>query len=66
MVLFSPQGMSYLHNGVLRSHGHLTSNNCLIDNRWMLKVTGFGLGKIRHLHEADTEEIGEYQKYRGE
>ena len=34
--------MEYLHNTPLRSHGNLKSSNCVIDSRWVLKVTDFG------------------------
>jgi len=37
------QGMVYLHKSVLQSHGALTSANCHVDSRWVLKVSGFGL-----------------------
>ena len=58
------QGMAFIHNSSLRSHGNLTSDHCLIDNRWMLKITGFGLRRIRNLYMPETE-IGDYQKYKG-
>ncbi|XP_070179554.1 atrial natriuretic peptide receptor 2-like [Littorina saxatilis] len=36
-------GMNFLHNSPLRYHGRLKSSNCLVDNRWTLKVAEFGL-----------------------
>lgn len=35
--------MKYLHNTPIRVHGGLTSRNCVIDARWVLKVTDYGL-----------------------
>lgn len=40
---FSSQGMRYLHSTPIRVHGFLTSRNCVIDARWVLKVTDYGL-----------------------
>ena len=37
-----PQGLNYLHNSEVKVHGNLTSCNCLIDNRWTCKLSGFG------------------------
>ncbi|XP_076452496.1 LOW QUALITY PROTEIN: atrial natriuretic peptide receptor 1-like [Babylonia areolata] len=36
------RGMGYLHKSALRSHGNLKSSNCVIDSRWVLKITDFG------------------------
>ncbi|KAJ8956891.1 hypothetical protein NQ318_014308 [Aromia moschata] len=36
-------GMKYLHSTPIRVHGYLTSRNCVIDARWVLKVTDYGL-----------------------
>ncbi|KAH9525533.1 Nitrogen permease reactivator protein [Bulinus truncatus] len=36
------RGMEYLHKTTLRSHGNLKSSNCVIDSRWVLKITDFG------------------------
>ncbi|XP_060769053.1 retinal guanylyl cyclase 1 [Neoarius graeffei] len=39
------RGMKYLHNrGVI--HGRLKSRNCVVDGRFVLKVTDYGLNKI--------------------
>lgn len=35
--------MKYLHSTPIRVHGYLTSRNCVIDARWVLKVTDYGL-----------------------
>lgn len=37
------RGMRYLHSSSLRYHGSLTSRNCVVDARWVLKVTDYGL-----------------------
>ncbi|KAG5680913.1 hypothetical protein PVAND_010391 [Polypedilum vanderplanki] len=37
------RGMRYLHSGPLRVHGSLTSRNCVVDARWVLKITDYGL-----------------------
>ncbi|XP_038051190.1 retinal guanylyl cyclase 2-like [Patiria miniata] len=36
-------GMRYLHNSPIKQHGRLTSSNCVIDSRWVLKVTDYGI-----------------------
>lgn len=37
------RGMRYLHASPLRIHGSLTSRNCVVDARWVLKITDYGL-----------------------
>ncbi|KAJ0173980.1 hypothetical protein K1T71_010126 [Dendrolimus kikuchii] len=39
------QGMCYLHGG-LGAHGKLRSSNCLIDGRFVLKISDFGLNTL--------------------
>lgn len=38
-----PQGMDYLHASEVVAHGKLRSCNCLIDGRFVLKISDFGL-----------------------
>lgn len=40
------RGMRYLHSSALRIHGALTSRNCVVDARWVLKVTDYGLNQF--------------------
>ncbi|KAI0222779.1 hypothetical protein LSAT2_025943, partial [Lamellibrachia satsuma] len=37
------QGMNFIHSSAVHSHGRLRSSNCVIDSRFVLKLTDFGL-----------------------
>ncbi|XP_041982760.1 atrial natriuretic peptide receptor 1 isoform X2 [Aricia agestis] len=41
------KGMHYLHSSDIRSHGALKSSNCVVDSRFVLKITDFGLNALR-------------------
>ena len=41
------RGMSYLAASPIKSHGRLKSSNCVVDNRWTLKLTDFGLHHLK-------------------
>ncbi|GBO36678.1 Guanylate cyclase 32E [Araneus ventricosus] len=44
--------MTYLHESPLRSHGNLKSSNCLVDSRWVVRISDFGLHELKF--GADT------------
>uniref|UniRef100_A0A4W6DC86 Guanylate cyclase n=1 Tax=Lates calcarifer TaxID=8187 RepID=A0A4W6DC86_LATCA len=46
------KGMVFLHNSVIFSHGKLKSSNCVVDNRFVLKITDYGLSSFRS--ESDS------------
>lgn len=47
------QGMAFLHNSVIVSHGNLKSSNCVVDNRFVLKITDHGLSSFRTESNSD-------------
>ncbi|XP_066927600.1 speract receptor-like [Clytia hemisphaerica] len=42
------KGMVYLHHSSLKSHGRLKSCNCIVDSRWLIKITDFGTNFLRN------------------
>lgn len=57
------QGMIYLHNSPLKLHGRLKSTNCVIDSRWVVKITDFGLRTLRK--EEEHNKVTEYPNFTG-
>lgn len=53
--------MAYLHSTEIKSHGTLKSSNCVVDGRWVLKITDYGLTKFK-ANQAEREE-GDYAKF---
>jgi len=53
--------MIYIEKTPFRSHGSLKSTNCLIDSRWVLKVSGFGLVKFKE--GAKENEESEFKRH---
>uniref|UniRef100_UPI0037E71895 retinal guanylyl cyclase 2-like n=1 Tax=Semicossyphus pulcher TaxID=241346 RepID=UPI0037E71895 len=49
------KGMKYLHLRGL-SHGRLKSTNCLVDGRFVLKITDYGLPMILHSQNLNLQE----------
>jgi len=41
------QGLIYLHDSEIVSHGNFRSSNCLVDSRWVLQITDFGLHEFK-------------------
>ncbi|XP_071951997.1 speract receptor-like [Antedon mediterranea] len=41
------KGMIYLHSSAINSHGNLKSSNCVVDNRWVLSITDYGLHELK-------------------
>ncbi|XP_029282203.1 LOW QUALITY PROTEIN: atrial natriuretic peptide receptor 1-like [Cottoperca gobio] len=41
------KGMLFLHNSVIVSHGNLKSSNCVVDSRFVLKITDYGVESLR-------------------
>jgi len=56
LSLWICQGMEYIHKSPLKFHGRLKSTNCLLDSRWVVKITDFGLVPLRQTtYETENE-----------
>ena len=52
--------MSYLHSSHLKSHGRLKTSCCLVDSRWTLKITSYGLHAFRDGEKSDRSDYRQY------
>ncbi|CAF0726875.1 unnamed protein product [Rotaria sordida] len=48
------KGMQHIHNSQIGSHGNLKSSNCVVDSRFICKVTDFGLPTLRSNTNKDS------------
>ncbi|XP_059175797.1 atrial natriuretic peptide receptor 1-like [Physella acuta] len=52
------KGMMYIHQSVISYHGRLTSANCVVDGKFSVKVTDFGLPSFRQVDENELDKDG--------
>eukprot|EP01137_Pigoraptor_chileana_P018462 Opistho-2@77999 len=50
------RGMEYLHTTPIGVHGRLKSSNCVVDSRWVLKITDFGLESFANAPSDNPDE----------
>lgn len=55
------KGMAYMHSSDVKSHGNLKSSNCLVDSRWVLKITDYGLPSFRAKVKKNREDYAYYR-----
>nr|XP_006814370.1 PREDICTED: atrial natriuretic peptide receptor 1-like [Saccoglossus kowalevskii] len=57
-------GMEYLHKNRhgCGSHGNLKSSNCLVDNRWVVKITDYGLQSF-YSGQMKAENVDDNDKF---
>jgi atrial natriuretic peptide receptor A len=55
------QGMIYLHDSEIRCHGRLKSSNCVVDSRWVVKITDYGLREFTA--GAEDHSVTEFARY---
>ncbi|KAL3858493.1 hypothetical protein ACJMK2_013081, partial [Sinanodonta woodiana] len=62
LIMDLVNGMVYIHSSKIVSHGRLKSTNCLVDNRWLLKITDFGLGNLTE--NIDPPNLEENERFK--
>src|SRR2546422_7667793 len=55
MITDIVEGMNFLHSCLLDFHGRLKSTNCVIDGRFMVKITDYGLRAMHKQIRTDEE-----------
>ncbi|CAF0754736.1 unnamed protein product [Didymodactylos carnosus] len=59
------KGMQHLHNSNIQSHGNLKSSNCVVDSRFICKVTDFGIPMLRsNPNKISPTHIKDYAYYK--
>ncbi|XP_078693880.1 atrial natriuretic peptide receptor 2-like isoform X3 [Branchiostoma floridae x Branchiostoma belcheri] len=56
------KGMAFLHGTTIASHGRLKSSNCVVDSRWVVKVTDYGMGDFK-CDQDDSAWESEHARY---
>ncbi|XP_071836084.1 speract receptor-like isoform X2 [Apostichopus japonicus] len=57
------KGMVYIHSSEIKTHGSLKSSNCVVDNRWVLQITDYGLQEFKK-GQVEDDELGEHARNR--
>ncbi|XP_070536703.1 atrial natriuretic peptide receptor 1-like isoform X5 [Ptychodera flava] len=53
------KGLHFLQHSAIKYHGNLKSSNCVVDSRFVLKITDFGLQKFKE----DSKEVEHTHAY---
>ncbi|KAK5965046.1 Guanylate cyclase domain-containing protein, partial [Trichostrongylus colubriformis] len=51
------EGLSFIHHSFLQYHGLLTSKSCLVDDRWLAKISDYGFRKLRAYDRRTPEDL---------
>nr|AAG23825.1 guanylyl cyclase [Heterodera glycines] len=51
------EGLHFLHNSPLQFHGRLKSSACLINDRWQVKISYFGLRWLKNTQKIQTKDL---------
>ncbi|CAI4223054.1 unnamed protein product [Auanema sp. JU1783] len=49
-------GLFYIHKSFMGYHGYLTSSACLVDDRWQVKISAYGVPFLREIEKRTEEE----------
>ena len=55
------KGLGFIHSSEIGFHGNLKSSNCVVDSRFVLKLTDFGLHGLRgNVRDMEMKDINDY------
>lgn len=57
--------MCYLHMSSIKSHGNLKPTNCLVDSRFVLKITDYGLHEFKRITVYDPLQRNDPHHFEG-
>ncbi|CAH1793794.1 unnamed protein product [Owenia fusiformis] len=61
LVMDLIKGMIFIHDSEMHSHGNLKSSNCVVNSRWSLQITDYGLTEFRQTSSPQDNEYGFYR-----
>uniref|UniRef100_A0A0K0FCD3 Guanylate cyclase n=1 Tax=Strongyloides venezuelensis TaxID=75913 RepID=A0A0K0FCD3_STRVS len=50
------EGLNFIHNSPIEVHGNLSSRNCLINERWQVKLSDYGIPFLRVFEQQKPED----------
>ncbi|CAJ0950103.1 unnamed protein product, partial [Mesorhabditis belari] len=50
-------GLSFIHRSSVHMHGNLSSECCLVDDRWQVKISLYGLRTVQMCHRMTKKEL---------
>ncbi|WKY12613.1 hypothetical protein Q1695_003871 [Nippostrongylus brasiliensis] len=57
MLIDLAQGLIYVHESFMGRHGRLSSQVCVVDDRWQVKVSFYGLSYVKEIEPRADEEL---------
>lgn len=58
--------MHFLHTTSIHSHGQLKSSNCVVDSRFVCKISDYGLHELRKSPNEENEMKNSHEFWKSE